>query len=497
MTDGKKIISNIFYYFLDLLTVTVAGYIFWMLMGKMLPPEQYGVLTAVVALFYVVSTITMLGFTEALPKLLPELLSRGRREALGGMIKYALKIATVFGVFVSLAIWFGAGKLSQMFYGNTGMAMPLQALAAMLFIANIGNVAKAALQGMQNFRAMFASDLVGSVGRLFVAAGLVTLGWAAIGGLAAWVFYFAVLAVICGALALKAHPAGQFDRRELWRFSSPSMFSLLGYYLILQGGVLVLAALTNAQTVAYFGVAVLFGQVLIFIPTVIAGALLPSISELWVGHKEKVQKLLSASIKLTFLTVLPFTILFILGSRLLVQLVYSSQYISAATLFPAYMAASFLYGPVILLLITLYAIGKPMTRLAIIAAGAIINIGACFVLVPAIGLTGAAFAFMTSQVVMLLASLVVVTRSARLHFSKRSLMVIPAAIVFGAILWTHNFVSSVWLKVLIALVALAVYGLVLLATKVVGKKELILLDYFPDSFGPVKKLANAMAGMFA
>lgn len=499
MTTGRKIVSNIFYFFLDFLTVTLAGYMFWVLMGRMLTPAQYGVLTAVLAVFYVLSTITALGLIEALPKTVSHLLAKGKPESAGGVVRYSFKLATASGIVIGLGLWLSAGWLSQALYGSTAMAAPLQMLSVLLLAANVGLVAKAGLQGLQNFRAMFFADVVGNIGKLVVAVILVALGWSAMGGIVAWTVYFVVLAAICAFVALSSRlPSGPFDRRTLWAFSCPSMLSMLAYYLIIQGGVLMLTLLSSAQVVGFFGVAVLFGQVLMFVPSVIAGAIFPNLSEMWVTSKEKVQHLLAASLKLTVLAMLPFTILLITDSQVLIQLIYGAAYLPAAAAFPAFMFGSFMFGLVSLMLITLYAIDRPKTRLGIFVTGAGINIGLCYALIPSVGMAGAALAFMASQIAMLAASLIVVGRHVPLHFSIRSLIIIPIALLFGALLTLHNYAPELWLKALIAVAAFAVYALALLATRVVNRSDLLLLEFFPDrfGFGAIKRTTRRMIALF-
>lgn len=479
MTTGHKIVSNMFYFFLDFLTVTVAGYIFWMLMGKMLAPDQYGILTAVLAIFSVMASVVIVGLTEALPKLVSE-----NKQTSGGIIRYSFKVATALGLFFSILVYFLAEQISLSFYGSVAMAQPIQLLALLLLAANIGSTTKAALQGLQNFKAMFIADLIGNIGRLGAAVIFVMFGFLALGGVIAWVLYFIVLAIICGVFLLRQKmQKGIFDKRAVWKFGGLSAASLLGYYLILQGGVIVLAMLTNAQAVGYFGVAVLFGQILIFVPTVINGALLPSFSELWVGHKDVVKRLLLASLKLAILAVLPFTLLFILASGLLVQVIYSPAYLPATAFFPAYMLGSFLFGLVVLILMALYAIGKPANRLGIVTAGAILNIVLCFMLIPPMGPVGAAFAFLTSQIVMLAAALLVMDKTIPLTFSHRALWTIPAAALFCAILWLNNLTASLLLKVIIVVVALTTYTLTLFAGKTIAQPDLVLFDYVPDIWG--------------
>lgn len=80
MFDSKKMVSSLFYFFLDFTTITIFGYLFWIIMGKFLLPEQYGLLATIIALFTVFVNISTLGMQEALPKFIPEYLAKGENK---------------------------------------------------------------------------------------------------------------------------------------------------------------------------------------------------------------------------------------------------------------------------------------------------------------------------------------------------------------------------------------------------------------------------------
>lgn len=494
---SQKIISNIFYYFLDLVTVTLAGCAFWVVMGKLLSPEQYGVLTVVIALLYVASSLTTAGLVEVLPRFIPQYLGAGQSAAAGGLIRWSLRGALCLAVTSAAAVFLLADPLAA------SLAKPsvlFQLLALLLLTATIAFIAKAVLQGLQNFRAMFLVDITGSVVRLVVAVALVLAGWAALGGVAAWAIFFGITTVAFTAIALRLRlPVGVFERKPIFIFAAMSIASLLAHFLILQGGVLVLAVLSSAEAVAWFGVAVVFGQFLLFVPAVLGGAIQPSLAELWISSRQELQQLLAASLKLAVLSVLPFTILFIIGAPLLISIIYTPSYLPAATLFPTFMFGSFLYSIAALALITLYAAGRPAARLAITGTGAAINLVMCVLLIPALGALGAALAFLASQIAVVGLALAAVSQTVPIAFSPRSLWIIPIAGLFGAIIALSALTSLLWLKVVIAVTALVVYTLALFMTRVTGETDLLLLEYFPDrfGFGTVKRIFKRLIELFA
>lgn len=484
MVYGKKIMSNIWYFFLDTAVVTVASYIFWIAMGKLLSVENYGILTAIIAAYYILIYFVTFGMHEAVPKFVSELIKRGQPAQARGIIKYALKLSFAASSAFLLIILFLAETISKIFYGSAAMTTSLQLVAVLLFVAALASVIKSALAGLQKFKLMFLADTVGSAVKIFSAIGLVFFSLAVLGALTAWILFFVVVAVICIFPIMKyLSTAARFDKKKFLSFSGLSLFSYLSYYIILQGGVVVLAALAGARAAAYFGVAILFGQVLLLVPQVLIGALFPNLSELWVREKAKTTRLLLTAVKFSILVVLPFTIIFAFAAPGMIKLFYTTAYLEAAEIFPAFMFGSFLLGISMILLIAIYAANRPKGRLAIIGSGSVVNVVLCFLLIPAFGIQGAALAYTTAQITILISALIYVNRFMSITFSKNSLWIIPlSALVYILLSFTLS-VPYLLIKVGLLIAILTAYTLSLFVTGIVSKSDLQLLDYIPDIFG--------------
>jgi len=490
---SRKIISNLFYYFLDLSSITILGYVFWILMGKFLVPEQYGILQTVISLFSILAALTTLGFNEALIKFVPELFKQGKRDEAYSMIRFSIKVVSFFALFVSIFVFLFSDSISFFVYGSSKLVLPLRFLSVILFSGTIFNLFKFILQGLQEYRKLFLYDLIGNISRIIVAVLLLYLGFQASSGILGWSSWYIVF-IILSLAVIKLKSTASFNRRTFYHFAYLSVLSITSLLVLSQGNIVILSLLSNFEAVGFFGVAVLFGQIILFVPNVIIGSIFPNISELWIENKDHIKHLISASIKFTSVIVIPLLILFTILSEFLIKVFYTESYVLASKVFPLVLSGSFLFGLGGILSITLYSIYKPKVRVAILVFGAIVNVLLSFMLISYYNLTGAALAYLLSQTLVLFAMLYFTNKSLNFEFSKRSLNILPSVLVFALVLYFSLQLSNVLVKGTLVLLDIAIYVILITKLHVLNKNDLFILEFFPNrfGFGFLKKIARKL-----
>ena len=497
MAYGKKVLSNVFYYSLDFITITLAGYIFWILMGKMLIPEQYGILTTVVALFYVIVNISSIGLFESLSKLVPELMKKGKTKKAHGMIRYSLKLSLPLSFVSSFIVYFFSETISYTFYGSADMVLPLQILSIIILTGTAWNAMKGIFIGLQKFKELFVSELLGSIARVLVAVVLVFIGLQAIGAAASWSLSFGIIVLVL-LLLLPKLKRGTFDKLNFFKYSFSSLIYLLSFYLLFQGGIIILSVFGSMASVAMLGATVIISQILLFIPLILKQSLLPSVSESWPKSKKRAETILSIAIKYAVISVAPFAIFFTIFSDWVIKLLYTDSYLAASSLFPGFFLGTFLFGISHILLLGLYSSGRPVKRTMLIFLSIIINIVLAIILVPVYNAQGAVIAFLTSQVFLLVASLFYTIKIIDLRIRKRSLYIIPVIILFSIILYSSYYTQEILLKVLAIVFGFVAYLFLIFCFRIISKNDTVILKYLPDKFGGkfMKRKINKLVDLF-
>jgi len=492
MTVGKKIVSNVFYYFLDLATITVFGYLFWVLMGKMLVPFQYGILLTTLTIFQIVNVSLTLGFTESLPKFISEFMIKRKLNQVKSFIFFSSNITFYLSFVVSISLLVFSESFSVIFYGSGVMIDVFRFLSVLLFSGGLASILKASAVGLQNFKIIFIADFVGCFIKILSSALFVFLGFQALGGVFGWtVWYTLILIIIFFSISKYTTRKLEIDKKKFMKFSFFSMFSSFCTLILTQGNIVLLSFFSTFESVAIFGVAFLFSQIILFVPNVFLGALFPNISEMWVKKKSAVQQIVSLATKMITITVLPILILFIFFSKFLIGFLYSELYIDAYLLFPTMLLGSLIFGISNIFLITLYSAQKPLKRLLIIFFGSLLSVLLSLLLIPFFDVIGAAFAFFFSSIILLILSTTSINKIISFYFSKRTIFLVPSLLIFISILIFVQTMDNMVLKIILAFFDLILYFILLLKLKVINRNDMKILNYLPDKFG-LKKFKKIM-----
>ena len=114
MKVGNKLIPNTFYLFLDLASMSGLGFLFWIIMGKMLVPYEYGIVATFLNFIIFVGGITPLGLNITLMKLIPEFLKSKRTDLISSYVRYSLKWILIVTIILS-AILFAVHSYLELF----------------------------------------------------------------------------------------------------------------------------------------------------------------------------------------------------------------------------------------------------------------------------------------------------------------------------------------------------------------------------------------------
>lgn len=497
MSVKRSFVSHLFYYSFDLAVVMIFTYLFWIAMGKLLAPAEYGIITDIIALYYVVLTFTTFGLHEVLPKFVPEFLKKGLKDKSNSLIIYALKFSFVLSIIFSILIFIFADKLSSIIYNSTEMIQPLQFFSLLLFSGTLMTIFKAILQSLKKFKEMFAVDLVGNIVRIILAIFLVVFGLKYVGGLSSWIAYFFIFIVltffILGKIKVRKHVV---DKDNVMKFGFFSLVFAFSYYMLLQGGVILLGIMSSMTSVAYFGVAMIFGQAMLFLPGAVLGPLFPNISELLVREKEKAKKLLSLSIKYVTIVSLPLAIVLLLFPNFIVKTFYSDAYIEAGNLFLPLVIGNFLFGMSNIFLIVLYSAYKPHTRTAIVFFGMLASVLLSIFLIPQYNSIGASYAFLISQVLIFVFSFFAMKRVISFEMPRNFLLIFLSNFALLVVLLLTTFVDSILFGALLFVLGFVFYFLSMFLFKIINRSDVVIIKKIPKSLNFLKSFFIGMVERF-
>lgn len=474
---GEKIISNFFYFFLSFATVSLFNYLFWIVLGKMMSPEDYGILFTVMSMFYILSPIVTLGFIESLPKFISDY--KAKKSAISSLIKLSANLIFYNSLAISSLIFIFSDSISTIFYGSLQMSFPIKLLSVIILSGSMQMLFRSILRGAQSFRDIFITDFAGNIVKVVSAFILIYIGFGLIGGAAGIVLWFSTSLIMFYYFSKRYIDTKSIIRIkesiEYLKYSLTSIVSLVSLWFIHTGTVFLISVISTLENAAFFAAASVIGQIVLFVPNVLYGPLLPMLSKIWSSDRKLFSYIFSRSVKIITMVGVPLVLVLSLIPETIVKAFYSTKYMATAEILPLFLFATLIYGLNMILLITLYSAKRPKRRMISVILGSLSLLLLSVLLIPGYGLMGAAYAFLISQVIIAAVSAYYLRDVADIRMTSTAPKLLIVFIIFGFILYTGNITGNLMMSVLVATTA---YILLIFRINVINKKDMIILKYF-------------------
>lgn len=312
--------------FVGSLAAGLMGYVFQVLMGRMLSPAEYGLFTAIMALFAVfaapLGTLTMV---------IARKVSTYRAGDDSGSIRHfhrSIHARTAIAGMVVLAGWIAFVPAAQA-YLKASSATPVYMLAVLLLATALPIINNAFLQGLQSFSWLSVSNslyvllkIVFSVGLIWAGYGVSgAIGGAVLAAVGTWLFAYWPL-----RQPLAAGRGRSFETTHLELAPAlPVLFANAAFVAMTQLDMVLVNHYFPAREAGLYAAASILGKAVMYLPGGIALALFPMVAE---GHarEENVGGLLRQALGLTALLCAGGALFYLVYGEAFVVLLYGETY---------------------------------------------------------------------------------------------------------------------------------------------------------------------------
>jgi len=406
--------------FSGILSRTLFIYVYTYLLARMLPVDQMGEYFLLVTIINLVGLAALLGLDVGIVRYVALYAGEGRYAEARKTLSVGLRVGIVAGLAFATALVWQASWISDRFLDNapgsvTGMR--IFALAVPLLV--VARLFNATTQGLHEMRYQVYSRDIGeqafklsiSAAVLILGAGLIGVIWANVTALAlatALSFWYAIMLLRRRARGKTVTPRLQSESgvgadgspaQNMLRYSYPLAISNILVALWLQSDTLLLGMLGTTEDVGYYGVAIKLALFSAKIITAFVVVFAPVIADLW--NRDKVEELKQLYVTVSrwiFVLSLPVFLVLVLLSDSLMR-VFGGNYVagSIALIFLAigqmFNAATGAAGLMVLMG------GRSRLELLNVAMTLFLDVTLCVILIPRVGLMGAAIANMVSLIV--------------------------------------------------------------------------------------------------
>ena len=462
------------------------GYLIRFLLARNLSVEEFGLFYAIFAFLGLLGIFKSLGFDKALIKFIPEFKHQRKNNLIKSSIIYVSIIQLITNTIIIVLIYLLSNYLSIHFFHNNQASVILKLMAIAFFIDSFVFVLKFAFQGFQKMKLFAGIDLIRMILILIVVFIGFKLNYKILSPVAAYIIVPLVLIFIFTPILIKIvfpkfiKSKFVLDVKIFKKISKYSLFVMAGGVGTLILGYtdsIVLTYFSGLENVGLYNIALPTARVLIFFPMAIMGVLLPLTSELWV-KKEKV--LLKAGIDLLYkysiIVILPLVFIMLSFTELLINVLYGKSYILASNAMKI-LVIGMIFATLFAINSSFFSgIGKPKIITKIVYTAAIFNLISNLILIPIIGIIGAALTTTIGYFIMMLMGLIIIRKFIKITMPiKIWIKTFIAGLIFIFIIWFLKKVIllNVWAETAIVLIISGISYLALLfLLKVVNINEL-------------------------
>jgi len=460
-----------------------------MFLTRALSVEAYGLFFAVLALFLFLTKFPALGLEEAMMRYLPEFKVKKKFDSIKSSIVVSLLIQTACALAIAVPLFIFSEQIAIGFFG-TASAVPIIRILCVWFVALIA--VRLSMAIFTGFRDIFGASFVRAVEvpSVFILVGVLSIGFdinithVAVAYLLStlvmgvWIFFrFRKHRPILRRG--KASPSKSLAKKLL-AFGLPLIFAGAAVSIIAHIDTLVITAFRTMEEVGVYQVAYPLMQFLIYIGVAIGTPLLPMLAELWAkNNKKALQSTFYFLTKFLFIGMIPIVLIIVAFPGVIINLLFGPEYLGAAlslqilSIAAVARAAAVFPGHGLKVAEQTILFGKVM------AIAAVANLIGDIILVPLLGIEGAAISTLLAFLLIFLLRSHFVRRFVKFPVPLKSIAkaivggVLTLLLVFGLKLIIP---LSPWPKLFAILVPAGLFYLTwIFATGAIVRKDLRML----------------------
>lgn len=254
----------------------VSNYIFHVAMTRLLPPEDYGALGALLAVVLVLSVPT--AAMQAVVARRAAVLGNDT-HGLGVLLRGSLRFTTMLGLALAAAMALASPWTRDFFHVRS--LMPPLLVAAFVLPATVDPVGRGALQGTMRFRALGVAIATGTVVKLALGVTFVEAGLGISGAVAAVVIAEVVMLTMV-LLPLRRLLKGTRESLRatvLARETGGATLAFLAYWILVSVDLLLIRHYHPGAVSGRYAAAALLGRAVLFMPAAVAMVVYPKLAE--------------------------------------------------------------------------------------------------------------------------------------------------------------------------------------------------------------------------
>ena len=407
---ARKFAFDVSWVFVSQIITLATGFLLSVILGRFLGATAFGLFTMTLTIYTIAALVGGIGIPTAIVKYVAEF--KENKEKLNIFVSCGVVNSIFFGAIIGSVLFALSGMLASIF-NMPELTDLLKIIAFSLPFLVINNTLLGLLNGLRemksySFRAVIRSVLLLGFTILLIYIGLgikgavLALLLSEVGTLFLLLFisrnffHFVIRDYLKTTRELVKFGSQLFVAGAIWMANTNADKLLIGYFLM-------------DKDVGIYAIALAFATGLLMIPGAMSTVTYPAISEYnGKGQHEAIETLINKSMKYSLVILSIFGFLIIFFSKDIILLLLKPEFLPAVTPLTILIFGMIFFGSAGSVGSTATAMGRPDLEWKVISTGGlIVGLTLDFLLIPVLGITGAAIGTAASLLSILIAMIVI------------------------------------------------------------------------------------------
>lgn len=465
-----QLISRFKFEFAGQIIAAVSGGLLMVLLARFLGPDEYGLLFLAIAVFGVFGVFSKLGIAKSCARYVAEY-----KEKDPAQLPHILRVALGFNIaavaLVGVVLFLSHRQLATLL-GESSLTQLL--LFGVLYLAfeALATLTRLILQGFEEIEISAAFHAFNRVSRLVFAVGLVVFGFGAIGALGGYILSYAITSlismwVIYRRFYREVDEASVIEpglRRRIGEYTVPLTATSTANILDKQVDTVLIGFFLTPAAVSFY---VISKQAVEFLETPVSAlgfTLSPSFgAQKAAGNIDQAARIYETALTHSLLLYIPAAAGLIIVADPAITLVFGEEYRGAVPVLQVLSLYVILQAITKITSNSLDFLGRAKDRAIVKGTTAVFNVFLNILLIPMIGVVGAAIATVVTYSIYTGANVYIIHQEFDLNIGKLSRQIVP---IFGvaAVMATVVYFANGYVEGLISLAGIVLLGVVVWAS---------------------------------
>ncbi len=397
-TAMKSIAKGAGIVFIGIMISKFLGYIYRVIIAR-LGPEAYGEISLGLAVFGILSVISILGLELGTLRYVSIYKNINAKEKIKGTISFAMKTTLMISLILGAILFIFSDFISQTLFHTTEISLILKIISIALPFEVIRVITVNTFKAFSKIEYdVYTRIIAENVMKIILTLIFISIGLGVIGAIIAYTSSI-VISTIFSLIILETKVFPFFrtkiksicPKKEIFLYSAPLLFNSLTIIIIAWIDTLMLGFFRTTSEVGLYNAAIPTAKLIYILPTALVSLYLPTIAQ-YLNNRTELKKTFYLTTKWILLINLNFLFLAIIFSKSLLGILFGNEYMIASLALIILIIGYFINSMVYTSRDILMLMKKSTTILIATLTGGILNIILNYLLIPQYGIIGAAIA---------------------------------------------------------------------------------------------------------